>query len=118
MVQLTPDFFALPEPVVAAEPAPDLPAEAPGWALLAEPADELAVTEGLEEGEALSEPLPLQAVSDRPTATPATASIETLRTRIGFPLGSGPAPGERALRLSRQSRRDPGCVAIDAETFL
>ncbi|MEU2358357.1 hypothetical protein ABZ599_36190, partial [Streptomyces misionensis] len=85
---------------------------------LVEPAEELAVAEGLEEDDALSEPPPLQAVSDRPTATPATANIENLRTRIGFPLGTGPAPGERALHLSRQSRRDPGCVPIDAETFL
>ncbi|MEV7155293.1 hypothetical protein AB0N77_11855 [Streptomyces misionensis] len=117
-MQLTPDFFELPDPVVVTEPPPVLPAEEPGWALLVEPAEELAVTEGLEEDDALSEPPPLQAVSDRPTATPATANIENLRTRIGFPLGTGPAPGERALHLSRQSRRDPGCVPIDAETFL
>ncbi|MGZ0199989.1 hypothetical protein ACNFR7_07270 [Streptomyces sp. RM1] len=117
-MQLTPDFFEPPDPAVVTGPPPVLPAEEPGWALLVEPADELAVTEGLEEDDALSEPPPLQAVSDRPTATPATASIENLRTRIGFPLGTGPAPGERALQLSRQSRRDPGCVPIDAETFL
>ncbi|MFF9184827.1 hypothetical protein [Streptomyces misionensis] len=117
-MQLTPDFFELPDPVVATEPPPVLPAEEPGRALLAEPAEELAVTEGLEEDDALSEPPPLQAVSDRPTATPATANIENFRTRIEFPLGTGPAPGERALHLSRQSRRDPGCVPIDAETFL
>ncbi|MET9173547.1 hypothetical protein ABZX64_21165 [Streptomyces misionensis] len=117
-MQLTPDFFELPDPVVVTEPPPVLPAEDPGWALLVEPAEELAVTEGLEEDDALSEPPPLQAVSDRPTATPATANIENFRTRIRFSLRAAPAPGERAYCPSRQGDRRTSCTSEFAETHL
>ncbi|BBC91672.1 hypothetical protein SRO_0496 [Streptomyces rochei] len=96
MVQLTPDFFAVPVCVVCVAPRPEADADAGadteelGRVVL------VAVDDAAEEGEALSEarsePLPPQAVSERPRATPATASIEIFWTRISSPWGRVPLP--------------------------
>ncbi|MFR9787173.1 hypothetical protein ACL07V_00620 [Streptomyces sp. MB22_4] len=73
-MQLTPGFFAVPAGSVRVEPWADREAEGAGCAVLVAVA--VAVDEAVGEDEALSEPPPPQAVSERPRATPATASTE------------------------------------------